>query len=160
MSTVRFLVVPRKKAVKFYLTAFFFFPVTRLTIYYSATLSVIKRKWHTTSPGVFDPRRPFGLCLFIELRLGMQMVARLPDAVIAISQEFIPTDFLSPFSAAVTIIGGSYRTILTSASDATHIRTVRYAHPFRTVRVGQVTDHASRTAYPDTVGRIHEMRHL
>ena len=26
------------------------------------------------------------------------MVARLPDAVIAISQEFIPTDFLSPFS--------------------------------------------------------------
>lgn len=90
----------------------------------------------------------------------MQMVARLPDAVIAISQEVIPTDFLSPFSAAVTIIGSSYRTILTSASDATHIRTVRYAHPFRTVRVDQVTDHASRTAHPDTVGRIHEMRHL
>lgn len=90
----------------------------------------------------------------------MQMVARLPDAVIAISQEFIPTDFLSPFRAAVTIIGGSYRTILTSASDATHIRTARYVHPFRTVRVGQVTDHASRTAHPDTVGRIHEMRHL
>lgn len=90
----------------------------------------------------------------------MQMVARLPDAVIAISQEFIPTDFLSPFRAAVTIIGGSYRTILTSASDATHIRTVRYEHPFRTVRVDQVTDHASRTAHPDAVGRIHEMRHL
>ena len=88
------------------------------------------------------------------------MAARLPDAVIAISQEFIPTDFLSPFRAAVTIIGGSYRTILTSASDATHIRTVRYAHPFRTVRVGLVTDHTSRTAHPDTVGRIHEMRHL
>ena len=152
MSPVRFLVVPQKKAVKFYLTAFFFFPVTRLTIYYSATLSVFKSKEHTTSPGVFDPRRPFGLCLFIELRLGMQMAARLPGAVIAISQEVIPTDFLSPFRAAVTIIGGSYRTILTSASDATHIRTVRYAHPFRTVRVGQVTDHASRTAHPDTVG--------
>ena len=37
------------------------------------------------------------------------MVARLPGAVIAISQEFIPTDFLSPFRAAVTIIGGSYQ---------------------------------------------------
>ena len=35
------------------------------------------------------------------------MVARLSGAVIAISQEFLPTDFLSPFSAAVTIIGGS-----------------------------------------------------
>ena len=58
------------------------------------------------------------------------MVARLPDAVIAISQEVIPTDFLSPFRAAVTIIGGSYRTL----------------------RVGQITDHASRTAHPDTVG--------
>ena len=57
----------------------------------------------------------------------MQMVARLPDAVIAISQEVIPTDFLSPFSAAVAIIGGSYRTILTSASNATHIRFGRYA---------------------------------
>ena len=68
------------------------------------------------------------------------MVVCLPGAVIAISQEFIPTDFPSPFSTAVTIIGGSYRTILTSASDATHIRTVRYVHPFRTVRVGQVTD--------------------
>lgn len=81
----------------------------------------------------------------------MQMVARLPDAVMPISLEVIPTDFLSPFRAAVTIIGGSYRTILTSASDVTHIRTVRYAHPFRTVRVGQVTDHASRTAHPGTV---------
>ena len=57
------------------------------------------------------------------------MVARLPDAVIAISQEFIPTDFLSPFRAAVTIIGGSYRTILTSASDATHIRTASAKSP-------------------------------
>ena len=160
MSPVRFLVVPRKKAVKFYLTVFFFFPVTRLTIYYSATLSVFKSKEHTTSAGVLDHRRPFGLCLFIELRLGMQMVARLPGTVMVISQEVIPTDFLSPFSAAVTIIGGSYRTILTSASDATHIRTVRYAHPFRTVRVDQVTDHASRTPHPNTVGRIHEMRHL
>ena len=37
------------------------------------------------------------------------MVARLSGAVIAISQEVIPTDFLSPFSAAVTIIGGSYQ---------------------------------------------------
>ena len=39
----------------------------------------------------------------------MQMVARLPDAVIAISQEVIPTDFLSPFRAAVTIIGGQLK---------------------------------------------------
>ncbi len=59
--------------------------VYRVSLYYSATLSVFKSKEHTTSPGVFDPRRPFGLCLFIELRLGMQMVARLPGAVIAIS---------------------------------------------------------------------------
>ena len=90
----------------------------------------------------------------------MQMVARLPGAVMVISQEVIPTDFLSPLSAAVTITGGSYRTILTSASDVTHIRTVRYVHPFRTVRVSQPTDQASRTAHPDTVGRIHKMRHL
>ena len=109
---------------------------------------------------MFDHKRPFGLCLLPEFGLGMQMVARLPGAVMPISLEVIPTDFLSPFRAAVTIIGGSYRTILISASDATHIRTVRYAHPFRTVRVGQVTDHAFRTAHPNTVGRIHEMRHL
>lgn len=120
----------------------------------------MSRKKHTTSPGAFDHRRPFGLCLFPEFGLGMQMAARLPGAVIAISQEVIPTDFLSPFRAAVTIIGGSYRTILTSASDVTHIRTIRYAHPFRTVRVDQITNHASRTAHPDAVGRIHEMRHL
>ena len=30
-----------------------------------ATLSVFKSKKHTTSPGVFDHRRPFGLCLFL-----------------------------------------------------------------------------------------------
>lgn len=88
------------------------------------------------------------------------MVARLPGAVMPISLEVIPTDFLIPFRAAVTITGGSYRTILTSASDVTHIRTVRYVHPFRTVRVDQVTDQASGPAHPDAVGRIHEMRHL
>ncbi len=76
----------------------------------------------------------------------MQMVARLPDAVIAISQEFIPTDFLSPFSAAVTIIGGSYRTILTSASDATHIRIGRHAHPYRPIRAS-VSDGTRRPSH-------------
>lgn len=55
------------------------------------------------------------------------MVARLPGTVMVISQEVIPTDFLSPFSAAVTIIGDSYRTLRTSVPSDTRIRFGRYA---------------------------------